>query len=59
MGDLEGISKECVPGVVKEAIGAKDDDVDIGREVLGRGRVWVVVGLRVRFGGRTIRWLMV
>ena len=58
MGDLEGISKECVPGVVKEAIGAKDDDVDVGREVLGRGWV-VVVGLRVRLGGRAIRWLMV
>jgi hypothetical protein len=59
MGDLEGICKECVQGVVKEAIGAEDDDVDVGREVLGRGRVRVVVGLRVRLGGRTIRWLMV
>ena len=59
MGDLEGISKEFVQGGVKEAIGAEDDDVDVGREVLGRGRVWVVVGLRVRLGGRTIRWLMV
>ena len=41
LGDLEGICKECVQGVVKEAVSTEDDDVDVRREVLGRG--WVVV----------------
>ena len=41
LGDLEGICKECVQGVVKEAFSTEDDDVDVRREVLGRGRVVV------------------
>ena len=40
LGDLEVICKDCVQGVVEEAVGTEDDHVDGRQEVLGRG--WVV-----------------